>query len=425
MQKTYFKKFNLKYLSMIIFLFLFIFTPLVLLPFNILHILTILSLIFLLTKYRKSFFEILISPELNIFFILHFFLFIYSLSLNAFVPGGFGTVYSIASTIIEVLPCAIFISIVFLSLKIDLNKFYDIILIIGIVQVGWVIFALIVPELRDWIITNSGSQKLKDTYDIFGEFRMYGLARGYTFSMPLFQGLCIIIASVLGTYKSSRYYLLIPFYVVSVALNARIALMSLFIAPFIIFFFRFKKHPIKQIFSVLFLFIATYYLVQIIRYQAENSSYFSFWNWLHSGIDEVISFKSGEAKGNLVALTDTMWFRPEGFGLLFGTGEIVFGRSYKPSDIGYVVNLYYGGVVFSILLYTSYFVLLMKYRSNNLIEKSVNLSIVAYLFIANFKGNVFYPNEVINGVLILIVFSITARKFQMKRSMEASARSGE
>jgi hypothetical protein len=288
-------------------------------------------------------------------------------------------------------------------------------------QVGFVVLAMLFPELRDWIIKGAGPD-LVELYGNIGIFRLYGLSSGYTFSMPLFQGLCVIISFALGAFRSSRYYFLIPFYLFSIAVNARIAIISIFIVSFITFFFKFKTHPFKQIFSIIFISLLVLLVVQIVQYEAENSSSLNSWVWFNSGIKEIISFIGGEPIGNLSYLTDTMWFMPEGIDLFLGSGKKAFG-SYRSSDIGYVVNLHYGGVIYSMLLYIPYLWLLMKYSRANLIEKTINVSVLFYLFIANAKGNIFTPNEFIKGVLILIVFSITARQFQMKRSREASTRS--
>lgn len=401
------------------FLFLYIYTPLVLLPFNVTHILSIIALTFLCTKYTRRFFCILNSPDLLPFIVLHLFIIIYTLVLNSLCSGDFSTTYVTASTLVEVLPCAIFISIVLLSIKIDLMKFYDIMLGIGLFQVVWVILSLIFPGLREWILSDPANHVILDAEGIFNKFRMFGLARGYTFSMPLFQGVCVIIAFVSGVYKSARYYLLIPLYLFSIVLNARIALVSLFIVIFVIVCFEYKKHFIKQTILTICFFLSIFCVVQFIGYKAENSTSFDSWVWMYSTIDEVISFAEGNPKGTLAVLTDNMWFRPEGVNLLFGTGENVFFRSYQSSDIGYVINLYYGGVLFSIILYLSYFTLLFKTRSKLFFERIINISVCVYLFVANLKGLVFMPNEVINGVILMIVFSIAARKFHESNS-EAS-----
>lgn len=375
-----------------------------------------------MTKYHKRLIQILKSPELFVFITLAFFTTIYSLVLS-FGPLGADNIklsYPYAVVIFELVPCAIFISFVLLETKINPNKLYDIILIMGMLQVACVILTMIVPELRDQILLSSGVEALQDNFiGIDRVFRIYGLARGYTFAMPLFQGLCIIIAYILGSYKSSKYYLLIPFFVVSIAVNARIALVSLLIAPCVIFFFKFKKQWIKQIASILLIFFSFLILRAIVQYKAEDSSSFNTWVWLDQGIEDLIDFKNGETSetGNVYALTDRMWFAPNSIHeWIFGTGEYVFGKSYQSSDIGYVINLYYGGLVFSLLLYLSYLFLLMKYYTNDIIQKNISVSLIVYLFIANCKGNVFMSNEIINGSMLMIVFSIAFRLFHQNRS---------
>jgi len=413
-------------IPIIFFLFLFIFTPLVILPFNIIHILTIISLCFLLTKYQKRFFHILKSPELFVFITLIFFVTTYSFSLSTLSAKNFGITYHYASTILELLPCAIFSSFVLLEHRTDLNKFYDIILIVGMLQVVCVILTIIFPELREQIILSAKSELLQNTVESYQFSRIYGLARGYTFAMPLFQGLCVIIAFVLGAYKSSKYYLLIPFFMVSIAVNARIAMICLLIVPCVVFFFRFRKQPIKQTASILLVFASLVIMVKFIQYMAEGSSSYDTWFWLDQGLKELTNLKEGEKTGNLAYLADTMWFMPKGiYELTFGTGENVFGRVYMSSDIGYVINLYYGGFVLSFLLYFSYLFLLIKFYKNNMIEKNISVSIIIYLFLANIKGNVFFPNEVVNGVLLLIVFSIAYKKFHSNETITRFYPSGK
>jgi len=398
------------------FTFLFIFTPPALYPFGNLHFLTIVSLVFLLTIYRNAFLSIIKWPELLIFISLHFCIIIYSVTLDMFTSftdsyySKFNTAYLSVVTIIEVLPCAIFIVIFFLARKKKIINFCNLILLVGMSQVLFVLLALMIPAFRDWIMSNSGDQNLNDVYEMVNAFRMFGLARGYTFGMPLFQGLCIVIAYVLGTYHSSRYYFLIPFFLLSIAVNARIALISLFIAPAIIFVLQFKRRFFSQAYKLMVIFFIFFSLTQVTKYNAENSTKLNVWVWLYSGIDEVVSFKGGDAKGNLESLTDTMWFMPKGIELLFGTGENVFGGNYRSSDIGYVINLFYGGLIFSVLLYASYTFLIFKCIGTSPIEKSLKYILLTYLLIANLKGNVCTPNDLLYGIMVISLFILVYNK---------------
>lgn len=411
--QTIFKKSSFVKILMSFFLFLFIFAPTVTLSFNIRHIPAIISLFFLLTKYKKRFFQILESSELFVFITLIFFITIYSFALDPFSTENYRISFSYAVAFLEILLCAIFVSFCLLEHKINIKKFYDIILLIGMLQVACVLLTMIYPSLREWIIKDLYNQGFIGVYDEGVSFRIYGLASGYTFSMPLFQGLCVIIAFILGSYESSKYYLLIPFFLVSIAVNARVAFISILIVPFVVFFFRFKKQPIKQIASILFMAFSILIMVKFIQYMAVNSSLSDVWYWLNEGIDELLNLREGEKTGNISNLAD-MWFMPkEIYELIFGTGENVFVRGHMNSDIGYVRNLYYGGFVYSIVLYCAYLFLLIKYYNNSMteIEKNISITIILYLFAANLKGNVFVPNEIISGVLVLIIFSIVKRKF--------------
>jgi len=102
------------------------------------------------------------------------------------------------------------------------------------VQVGFVFISILFPEFRDWALINSETDQWDDIYDIINLYRRYGFAGGFTFSMPLYQGLCVIIASALGAFKSSKYYLLVPFFLFSIVINARIALISTIIVMVVI-----------------------------------------------------------------------------------------------------------------------------------------------------------------------------------------------
>lgn len=398
------------------FLFLYIYIPLLILPFNILHIISFVSIVLLLTKYPTTFIEILRHKNLLFFLISQLIIIVYVTLLSASTSQDFSTLYFSVSTVFEVIPCAIFISIFLLDKGIGLEKFYTLILSAGMIQVFFVFVTFLFPRFREWVISNSGSTGLEDVYQVVSNYRIYGLARGYTFAMPLFQGVCIIIAFAFGAYRSSKYYLLIPFYLVSIILNARIGVIALVISATVIMYYKFRRNPLKQFLNIAFFSVIVYLSMLFVQYKAEDSPELnSFFGWLNSGIDEIVGlWVDGEVRGNLAVLED-MWFAPSGLNILFGTGKNVFGIENNSSDIGYVINLYYGGLIFSILLYAAYLVLIMKACDKKMIEKRINLSLLIYLAIANLKGNVFVPSEIINGVLVLIVFSISLKVQTEKR----------
>jgi hypothetical protein len=375
-------------------------------PFSFVHIFAIISLFFLFTKYRKIFTIIVRSPALIYFILVQCYLLIYNLCVCLFLSNDIDKAYWSFHLVFEILPCLIFVSIIFIKKGYDLYEIYNIILIVGLLQAGCVFSAMIFPDIRSWMIDSSGSPALKDLYGIVGLFRMYGLSGGYTYTMPLYLGFCVIISFALGAFKSYKYYYLIPFYLISIVVNARIALISILIVSVVIFFLRFRKEFLVSIISLSFLSLLIILIIQFVGKQAENSLSVDAWVWINSGVQEVLDYYNGEATGNLSYLTDSMWSMPKGIDVLIGNGT-------RPvdSDIGYVIDMYYGGLVYSILLYVPYIFMLAKNNFNNVVEKTINLSVIFYLLMINVKGEGFYPNDLIKGVLLVIIFSIMVNKF--------------
>lgn len=399
-----------------IYLYIYIYTPLILLPFNVMHILAMISMLMLCTRYQKRLPEIFGNKALQRFLVLHVFIMAYVLILSILTSGDFSALYYAMSTVFEVIPSAIFISIVMVDRRVNMNKFYDVILGVGLSQVFWVVVTLLVPKLREWVISSSGSAGLEEVYQVVSEYRIYGIARGYTFAMPLFQGLCIILALVLGAYRSAKYYLLVPFFIISVVLNARIGLLALFICPAVLMGFNFLKNPLKQIGTLVIFGVIVSLGILFVQYKAEeNSPINSLYGWLNTGVEEVTSLLiENEARGNLEVLGG-MWSTPSGADFLFGTGQNIFGVENNSSDIGYVINLYYGGLFFSLLLYSAYFILIKGlYRNGGIVEKNISICLLIYLAIANVKGNVLIPSEIINGVLLLIIYSMISESCKHK-----------
>ena len=380
--------------------------------------------------YQRIFLKIVRSHELVIFIAFQISMIAYTSILEFFAHTvaidnpfytRFGATFISISTLIQVLPCAIFAAIFLYKQKVDLIQFLNRILIVGLLQVACVIVTMLFPEMRSWALADSGNQGFNDIFDGMGMFRMFGLAAGYTFAMPLFQGVCVIISYVLGCYRSSKYFLLIPFYLISIAVNARIGLISLVIPPLVILILQYKDHVFKQSFRIFFIVIFIIFCAQIVKYNAEMSSSKNTWVWLYTGIDEVISFEAGETKGNLAYLTDSMWFMPEGINILFGTGVNVFGDSNRSSDIGYVINLIYGGLVFSFLLYASYILLILQCFGKTMIEKSLKYSILVYLLIANLKGNAFSPHDLTFGIFTMGLFCLLSNKLSTEAGVTPRA----
>ncbi len=98
-----------------------------------------------------------------------------------------------------------------------------------------------------------------------------------------------------------------------------------------------------------------------------------------------------QAEGGTVdALTGSFIVWPEGIDWIFGSGENIFNRSYRPSDEGWFIDLNWGGLVYCILLYNIVvmYVRQLKWKRD---KKFILFFIFAFLII-NTKGKfINYP----------------------------------
>jgi hypothetical protein len=207
---------------------------------------------------------------------------------------------------------------------------------------------------------------------------------------------------------------LIPIFSFAIVTNARIGLLAIPIVIIVVFFARFRRNFFRQILGLVAIVVISALSISYIEQMSDSSLTYNIWTWLNDGIKEILLLSKGEKSGNMEFLADTMWIFPDEKDVFFGTGFNLFGQFNRSSDIGYVLNLYYGGILFCTLLYFSYFNLLGKYNKHSAVEKVIFISILILLFAANFKGTVFRPNEIIHGVLLLIIFSVTSRYYNSK-----------
>lgn len=94
--------------------------------------------------------------------------------------------------------------------------------------------------------------------------------------------------------------------------------------------------------------------------------------------------------------------------LLFGDAQYLFNNeaSNKQNDTGYINYFFFGGVLYSFLLYGTFawFYIKVLLESKTIKIKGVILSTLIMYFVANSKGMIFYDCELTRGFFLLLVF---------------------
>jgi hypothetical protein len=87
--------------------------------------------------------------------------------------------------------------------------------------------------------------------------------------------------------------------------------------------------------------------------------------------------------------------------IVFGTGEWYFlGKGSLSTDIGYINDIYMGGIIFCFIIYWSYLREFLK----NLSE--LNIILIVFFLIANFKGMAILNNDFIRLLIFMMCLEI-------------------
>lgn len=285
---------------------------------------------------------------------------------------------------------------------------------VGSIQVAFVLLSLINGSFRDWVISTSRLSNLEEISSSLG-VRTFGLANGYTSTLPMLMGILAIISIYMFannlSLKAKLFYLLITLgFITGIVLNARIGIVPLLvfiiIAPL---YFLYNKKLLSFVSISITAFILIPFL--FLHFNILNSEFFIRFN---EGIIEFQNLLSGRKSGTFLAL-ERMWFFPEDIiTLLFGSGENIFGGKYKSSDIAFIQDIYMYGLIPTIFLflYLSYF----YYPLITELKAKFGLSFIIILSISlvsfYFKGMGVNPNEVLNTLLFLAIISIINGKMR-------------
>lgn len=307
----------------------------------------------------------------------------------------------IAYLIISSIPCSIALVHMSIKLKIETNELVESVFFVSMIQGLLAVFSyfstsfhqLLLKMFRDYDVNSR-------FYNRWGEQRLYGLSNGLTYAMPILQSfvLILIIAYIIkGRYKYLYY---IPFILLSAVLNARISIVVIVIG-FVLILLCLKVD--KKIFvSGLLLIIligAGYMVIPNILNNRMNKE------WIMSGIQEMVSFFEGERIGYFSYFANSRVLAlPKGVDFFFGE----FVDYFVYSDVGYIRDIWRGGLIYLIYVYGLFVIFLLKIKQKMKEENYIFADLflifsIVILAVANIKGSIFGLNEFVNFLLLLYV----------------------
>ncbi|MBA7533928.1 hypothetical protein ES705_26174 [subsurface metagenome] len=416
--KNYTSNYSKKYyyLIFITLMFFYIYSPPINIPLMPIRIVALISYIVLLLCYKKEVNNLFtLKITYNTIFIF-FGALLLSFFIDLFSAGMFRYSYDLLLFLIEVFPISVFLSIFALkTLNMSLDDFYTSIIVVGMLQALVVFIMIIYPDLRlytfETLLRYGEESKI---IALLGE-RSYGFADGYLYSFPVFQGIVLMLIILFIIKKSYLYILSIPFILISIVVNARIGLVAIPVIFFVGIFLNFFKIKLISVgkFAVIlivFIVLTNFLLSFLLNINVDFINIKGIYEWNYAAIEDVTNFLQGKGSGTTIGELQRMVYIPSGLSLLFGEGMYIFSNPAYPlsSDVGYVINLYYGGIIYSLLVYGGVLMIFYKALQYNKdwMHAILLVSIVVLLFIVQIKGNIFSVSEAFKGSMLICIFTI-------------------
>ena len=237
--------------------------------------------------------------------------------------------------------------------------------------------------------------------------------RGFGWGLYMNSSYSFIIAMMIGIAmfygKQLKWFaFVIPFAFIACLINARTGVLIGALGMMSFLFFSGKR--VYSIFVLIIGLLVYNNLYQIIEFigGANDLTY----TWLMEGYQESLDYASGNFQYGTLGILSRHIIFPDNFGgWLFGEGFSLFNANKfnRHSDIGYINQLFYGGLIYCVILY--YFVVHICSRLVKYGHKGISLFIFLTFLIVNFKGDfVFNTPELGLSIMLYYIIIMYGRK---------------
>lgn len=377
--------------------------------FNSMHIVGLFSWIYIFPHINKELKKRYLTELL--FFLM---IFIYSLSVAFLNNHSLSSAAFPLYYVLDIIPFACAINKYKNKHKLTLDHLFQWIMFAGTLQCISTIVAFFVPEIQRIIVDRIISFGGTEAYNYWATLRMFGFSNGLFFITPILQAMIAVAMFFYSSNHGKKYILLGLLFIASAVINARTSLIVLAIGLILLIFVgKFStKQRIVLILFVVFTIIAFFGILLPYLETASPATYV----WLMDGMDEISGFLHGNKEsGYFSYLFDARrYVIPDDiFEFMFGTGSgIMVGRNNLQSDVGYINDIWRIGILGLLVLYFHVFSCIWKIKQNkNKLLDFLGLYLLTTFIVANFKGQIFNMNGVLNLTIIMyLVFGATEKE---------------
>lgn len=376
---------------MMLLTYLYVFNPpfqqLPISPSKVLYLI-LLPIFFL--KYKRVFFSEYM-PEVKIFLAIIIYSFLVKLSTSSDTIYAQTNIFLLIESLFNAFTLACLLFWVFED-KVE-RVFFWCSVIASLISV----YLIVNPGLNDFV-RNSLLVPERDLGAGFFSFRSFGISESLLFTYPVSLGIasCICLENAK---EKPLCYLFLPILLVAIMFNARIGFVPVLV------YLGYRIVLVRDI-SLVFRFAALLGIgILLLKASGILEEYEATVTWLMDGFTEVINLltgKEGDKKGNVDVLSTMIIFPKTILGLVFGTGKDVYLlSSVGHSDIGYILQVYYGGIIYLVLLLSFIFSISRRLKRSNTQHRWFNYVFIATVLLCNVKGYFITTNSGMRTLMLL------------------------
>lgn len=286
----------------------------------------------------------------------------------------------------------------FFKVRFQVTSIQKILIVVFLVASLISVFLIINPQyaIATRVIFDSTSIY---TDDRFIARRQFGISQYLLFTYS------ILMAFMAGKFiciNKMRFFIMGLLCVIAFAFNARTGFVILFI--YILVYVYINKFNILK-----FKYFLLIPLILAIGIPFIAAKFPETYEWIIDAFVDV--FRPGDSKeGTLETLNSYVFFPEDLQTWLIGEGFSRFHNMSKNSDVGYVNQIFYGGIIYFILLFRLYFKIIKRYYKLSA-DKIAFVGLIATILISNYKGFAFSSNELTRFILISM-FALEILKYE-------------
>ncbi len=277
------------------------------------------------------------------------------------------------------------------------------IIVTSIVMSITAIMALISPEIKSFFTERMIVYGVQYA-DRLAVYRNYGFAANLTAFASMLQAVLSVVCIFQAVKGEKKYLLVFPLLILSAIINTRSSILFLLSGIFIILLITLRSrfavtYILRYVIIIAVLFAISGFGFSLIQYYNEQTL-----TWLNVGLDSILSFVSGNDRSvGYFGELETMVFNsiPTSFNLLMGVGSGVMGDAGAVygarSDVGFINDLWRGGLLYSTTIICLYLVMLKQIYKSKILDQDYTKFFSLYFFLifilTNIKGSFFIHSD--------------------------------